>query len=196
MLDFSRTLFQSTPFSSHSPNFMLPLAVRKVPNLPHPLHYRPRHTVWCPGWQLSNGAMWRRKPALGQASIGQASHNREIVFQTWPMLLTTGSPSFSCVSPSHQPFPPLTLSSLTLLASLPDRLRGLPSPSIKPKQQSYSRKKRKESGRSDRGREAAVEAGRLRGMKATTEKSVFSGLVECWPSLRGTWTTLLQQRSR
>lgn len=40
------------------------------------------------------------------------------------------------------------------------------------------------------------QAGRLRGMKATTGKSVFSGLVERWPSLRGTWTTESPQCSR
>lgn len=40
------------------------------------------------------------------------------------------------------------------------------------------------------------QAGRLRGMKATTGKSVFSGLVERWPSLRGTWTTSSPQCSR
>lgn len=58
----------------------------------------------------------------------------------------------------------------------------------------------KESGRSDWGRDVIVEeSGRQaedERMKATTEKSVFSGLVERWPSLRATWTTLSPQCSR
>lgn len=56
----------------------------------------------------------------------------------------------------------------------------------------------KESGRMTGGgrQQWRNQAGRLRGMKATTGKSVFSGLVERWPSLRGTWTTSSPQCSR
>lgn len=159
--------------------------------------------TWGAGWQLSHEAVWRRKAELERVPMGQAAHSGAIVLQTWPLSLAAGSPSLSSASPSHLPSPRLTPSSSALYlccpASLPVRLIwGCPAFEHKQSSRSTEGKGGKKLGEvTGGGREQRRnQSGRLRGMKATTEQSVFSGLVERWPSLTGTGTTSPPRCSR
>lgn len=150
------------------------------------------------GWQLSHAAVWRRKAGWNSSpqwddcspDLACVAHRRF----PWFLLCCPFTPSFS--SSSSIIFNPSFTS--TLLPSPSGSHRSAQPLNINKAAELQKEKRGKEIGRRDWGREAAAEeSGRqAEGMKATTEKSVFSGLVERWPSLKETWTSSPPRCSR